>query len=110
MADIDLRRVHTLGLEGARAAADRMMATLEQRFGLRGQWQGNVLNFERSGVTGALAVDERNLHLTVSLGFLLKAMRGSIEGAILREMETLFGHGPGGATPTSGPGGPRTSG
>jgi putative polyhydroxyalkanoate system protein len=110
MPDIDLRRVHDLGLEGAREAADHMMATLAHRFGLRGQWQGNVLNFERPGVTGALAVDESNLHLTVSLGFLLKAMRGTIEGAVLRELETLFAKGPGGPTPTSSPGGPRTSG
>jgi putative polyhydroxyalkanoic acid system protein len=55
-------------------------------------------------------VDERNLHLTVSLGFLLKAMRGSIEGAVLRELDTLFAAGPGAAKPTSAPGGPRTSG
>ena len=110
MADIDLRRVHDLGLEGARGAADRMMATLAQRFGLRGRWQGNVLHFERPGVTGALAVDERNLHLTVSLGFLLKAMRGTIESAVLREVDGLFARGPGGATPASAPGDPRKSG
>jgi putative polyhydroxyalkanoate system protein len=110
MADIDLRRVHGLGLEGARAAADSMMATLAQRFGLRGQWHENVLKFERPGVTGALAVDERNLHLSVSLGFLLKAMRGSIESAVLRELDTLFAGGPGAAKPTSAPGGSRTSG
>ena len=94
MPDIEVRRDHGLGVEGARAAADRMMASLEQRFGLRGRWDGNVLRFERQGVTGHLAVDEDKLHLAVSLGFLLRAMRGSIQAEVLRELDRLFGGGP----------------
>jgi putative polyhydroxyalkanoate system protein len=100
VADIDVRRTHELGLEGARAAADRMMASLATRFGLRGTWDGNVLRFERSGVQGHLAVDEHNLHLSVTLGFLLRAMRGSIEGEVHRELDSLFTRG-GGATPSA---------
>ena len=96
MPDIDVRRAHGLGIEGARAAADRMMAKLAQRFGLHGAWDGNVLRFERPGVSGHLAIDENNLHLAVTLGFLLRAMRGSIEGEVKNELEKLFGSRPGG--------------
>jgi putative polyhydroxyalkanoate system protein len=79
MADIDVRRVHALGVEGARKVADKLAADLGRKFDLRGDWKGNILHFERPGVTGSLAVGERDLHLTVALGFLLKAMKGSIE-------------------------------
>lgn len=91
MADIEVSRVHGLGLEGARSAADRMMESLEQRFGLRGAWDGNVLRFERQGVTGHLMVGEDKLQLAVTLGFLLRAMRGSIQAEVMRELDRLFG-------------------
>jgi len=90
MPDIDVRRVHNLGLAAARKAADKLAADLGKKFDLRGDWEGNILHFERPGVTGALAIDEKALHLTVSLGFLLKAMKGSIERAVMTELDALF--------------------
>jgi len=90
MPDIDIRRAHNLGLKAARAAADKMADHLGRKFGLQGGWSGNVLSFERPGVTGSLAVDDKDVRLTVNLGFLLKAMRGSIEGAVNEELDKLF--------------------
>ena len=90
MADIDLQRVHNLGMKAAKAAADRMAQDLARKFDLRGDWNGNVLKFQRPGVTGSLAVTDKDLRLTVSLGFLLKAMKGSIERAVLQELDALF--------------------
>jgi putative polyhydroxyalkanoate system protein len=91
MADIDLTRVHNLGMEAARAKAERMAEQLGRKFDLKGTWAGNVLKFERPGVSGSLAVTGKDVHLVVSLGFLLKAMKGSIERAVLQELDTLFG-------------------
>ena len=90
MADIDVRRVHAQGVEGARKVADKLAADLGRKFDLRGDWKGNILHFERPGVAGSLAVGERDLHLTVALGFLLKAMKGSIERAVLGELDKLL--------------------
>ncbi len=90
MADIDIHRVHNLGLKAARAAADRMAEHLGRKFDLKGDWEGNVLTFQRPGVTGSLAISDKDLRLSVSLGFLLKAMKGSIENAIAHELDTLF--------------------
>ena len=89
MADIEIRRLHELGLAGARAAAERMAEDLRRRFGLAGSWQGNVFRFERPGVKGSLAVSERDLHLDVALGLLLKAMRGSIERAVNEQLDAI---------------------
>lgn len=90
MADIDLKRIHNLGMKSARVAADKMAEDLGKKFGLKGAWTGNTLHFERPGVNGMLAITDRDLHLTVSLGFLLKAMKGSLEGAVTRELDRLF--------------------
>ena len=94
MADIDIRRKHNLGMEAAREAADRMAEHLGRKFDLKGAWDGDVLRFERPGVTGTLAVTASDLHLTASLGFLLRAMKGSIENAIHSELDSLFAQAP----------------
>lgn len=90
MPDIDIHRAHSLGLAAARAAADRMADSLARRFDLKGRWEGNVMKFERPGVSGSLAITDKDLHLSVALGFLLKAMKGSIERSIQEELDALF--------------------
>ena len=104
MADIELHRVHNLGLKGARAAADRMAEHLGRKFDLKGAWQGNVLRFERPGVAGSLSISDKDLRLSVALGFLLKAMKGSIESAVVHELDALFA---GARAPEKGPVRPR---
>jgi putative polyhydroxyalkanoate system protein len=74
-----------------------MAEHLGRKFGLEGEWEGNVLRFERPGVSGHLAVGEDDLHLAVSLGFMLRAMRGTIHEEVTREVDRIFG---GGATPS----------
>lgn len=90
MADIEITRVHNLGLAAARAAAERMETELGRKFDLKGAWTGNVLNFQRPGVTGSLKITDKELHIAVALGFLLKAMKGSIENAVVHELDALF--------------------
>jgi putative polyhydroxyalkanoate system protein len=90
MADIELHRVHGLGLKAARAAAERMAEHLGRKFDLKGDWQGNVLRFQRPGVAGSLAISDQELRLSVGLGFLLKAMKASIEKAVEHELDSLF--------------------
>lgn len=90
MADIEITRVHSLGLKAARAAADRMAEHLGRKFDLKGDWEGNVLTFQRPGVSGSLRVSDKDVRLSVALGFLLKAMKGSIENAIVHELDALF--------------------
>lgn len=107
MADIELHRVHDLGMKAARAAADEMADHLGRKFDLKGDWDGNVLRFERPGVTGSLAITANDLRLSVTLGFLLKAMKGSIEKAVVHELDQLFADGPEAAAKKASPNRPR---
>jgi len=91
MADIVITRAHALGLADARAAAQRMEGHLGRKFGLTGSWKGDTLHFERPGVSGSLSITEKKLHLEIALGFMLKAMKPSIEKAVLHELDALFG-------------------
>lgn len=57
---------------------------------MRGEWDGDTFRFERSGVKGFLAVGEEGLHLSMSLGFLLKGFKSPIENAIRGQLASLF--------------------
>ncbi len=90
MADIEVRRIHGLGLEAARGAAERFADDLGRRYGLRSAWDGDVLRFERPGLDGALALAERDLRITVRLAGLLRAMKGPIERGLVEVLDELF--------------------
>lgn len=90
MADINVQRSHHLGLNGAHAAATKMSARLGKQFGLSGKWEGNALHFDRPGVSGLLTVSDHDMKLEVTLGFLLKAMKGPIERAVHRDLDEVL--------------------
>jgi putative polyhydroxyalkanoate system protein len=90
MADIDIRRSHDMSMKDARAAAEKMAAHLGKKFGLKGDWEGDTLHFDRPGVAGSLHLTPKHLKLAVTLGFMLKLMRGSIEQAVKEELDKLF--------------------
>ena len=90
MPDISLTREHSLGLKGAKVAADKMAEKLGEKFDLKGDWKGNVLNFARPGVTGSLSISDSNMALEVTLGFLLKAMKGPIEKAVNEQLDKVL--------------------
>src|SRR3954468_5182066 len=90
MADIEIHRAHDMGIKPPRAPPGQMAEHLGRKFGLSGEWSGDVLRFERPGVSGSLAITANAVDLSVSLGFLLKAMKGSIESAVNHELDKLF--------------------
>jgi putative polyhydroxyalkanoate system protein len=98
MPDISLKRTHQLGLKGAKSAANKMAARLEEKFDLTSEWDGNTLHFSRSGVDGHMTVSDTDMKLDVNLGFLLKAMKGPIERAIHENLDGALAAAPAAAT------------
>lgn len=90
MAGIDITHPHSLPPDQARSAVEDVAAKLAQRFDMQYAWNGDTLNFNRSGVDGAIAMLPGGLHVTARLGFLLAAMRGPIEAEIRRVLEERF--------------------
>jgi putative polyhydroxyalkanoate system protein len=90
MADISLKRTHALGLKGAHAAANKMADRLGEKFDLKGTWSGNTLNFARPGVTGVLTISETEMRLEVTLGFMLKMMKGPIEQSVHEQLDKVL--------------------
>ena len=96
MSDIQIRRSHSMSAKAARKAAEKIASQLDEEFDLAYEWDDNVLLFKRSGVSGELVVEKKEVHIRVRLGFLLMAIRPRIEAEIHRFFDENFG-------PDSGP-------
>lgn len=90
MAGIDIRHAHSLPVAQARKAVEQAAKKLSERFDLDYGWAGDVLEFRRSGVDGRIEVGADDLHVTATLGFLLSAMKGTIESEIRRVLADRF--------------------
>lgn len=90
MATIDIRHTHSLAPDQARRAVEHIADTLAQRFGVEHGWDGNSLLFKRSGVDGRVHLEPDAVRVTAELGFLLGAMKGTIESEIRRVLAERF--------------------
>ena len=90
MDDIVIYRKHGKTLAEARKSAERMAAELNEEFDLNCAWQGNVLTFERLGVSGKLELDDQEVGVIVNLSFLLTALKPTIEREVHRFFDENF--------------------
>ena len=90
MSDITLVENHTLTMERAREVAQQVAEQMKADYEVGYVWEGDVLNFKRSGVSGTLALTEGRAQLDVTLGFMLKGFRKKIEEQVGRNMHKLF--------------------
>ena len=90
MADITIRHAHELNATDARAAADKVANEMATEFDMAIQWQGDVLSFKRSGVSGTLTLLDREALLDITLGSMLKAFAAKIEDKVSGNMVKVF--------------------
>ncbi|WP_306581694.1 polyhydroxyalkanoic acid system family protein, partial [Dokdonella sp.] len=86
MAVIDIKRVHGGTIKSTKAAITRVATSLGAEYGVSHDWAGNTLYFERSGISGSIEVSKAELHVHAELGFLMGALKYTIE----REIERLL--------------------
>jgi putative polyhydroxyalkanoate system protein len=90
MSHIDIRHAHTMPPKKAREAVEEVAAKLATKFGMDYRWNGNLLEFSRSGIDGHIALEPKELHVSAKLGFLLSALKGPIEQEIRRYLDERF--------------------
>lgn len=99
MADIHIRREHTLGLAKARELATQWIDGASKKMGLSCQHepgeQQDVIKFERAGVDGRMVVTGDAFELTAKLGLMMKPLKSMIEGEIDKNLQKLLERGAG---------------
>ena len=87
MARIKVERPHSLGLPAARAKAELLAERLAREYDVRYRWNGDSLEFKRSGADGRIDVAEDSVRVQLNLGLLLSAMSGSIKREIEKTLD-----------------------
>lgn len=90
MAEISILQRHKLSHAKAKAAAQKVADKLVEEYDMELEWHGDVLRFERNGVTGTLAVHENEARLELTLGLLLSAFAPTIEAHVAENMKKAF--------------------
>jgi len=90
VADIKLKRKHSLGLKKAKVAAQKVADDLSAEYGMTSEWDGDLLRFHRSGVQGELKVSKDEVQLNAKLGLLLGAFKTKIEEHINNDFDRYF--------------------
>ena len=90
MSRIDIRHAHALTKPKARKVVDEVATKLAERFQMACGWDGDVLNFSRSGVDGHIELGPKDVHVHAKLGFLAGMFKDSIEGEIRRVLDEKF--------------------
>jgi putative polyhydroxyalkanoate system protein len=98
MATIDIRRAHTLDKDEAKKRAEQLAKGLEEKLGIRWNWEGDNIRFDApsgaaKGASGKVSVDGQAVRVEVDLPFLLKAVKGTVESKINQKLDDLIGKG-----------------
>ena len=90
MSRIDIRHPHSLPKAKARKAIEDVAKKLAEKFDMDYGWDGDTLNFSRSGVDGQIELGAKDLHVHAKLGFLTAMFKEPIEGEIKRVLKEKF--------------------
>lgn len=90
MPDICITQAHKLTQKKARVAAQKVAEQMAQEFDMTSEWDGDVLRFERAGVSGRLVLEDKQAQIEISLGFLFKMFAPTIEQKVAAKMKTVF--------------------
>lgn len=90
MSRIDIRHPHSLSKAKARKAIEDVARKLAEKFDMDYGWEGDTLNFSRSGVDGHIVLGPDDLHVHARLGFLTAMFKEPIEGEIKRVLKEKF--------------------
>ena len=89
MPDILITRAHSLGLDGARRAADDVADRLRREFGVSTRRDGDTVWVEGRGVTGRLDAGPSEVRVEARLGLAARPFRRLLRREIETELDRL---------------------
>jgi putative polyhydroxyalkanoate system protein len=90
MADVTLTKQHSMTLAQAKKVAQKVANDMAKEYDLESEWDGDTLNFQRSGVKGFLEVNNKTMHVEITLGFLLKPFAGKFKETMNGNFDKLL--------------------
>jgi putative polyhydroxyalkanoate system protein len=91
VADISLKRVHTLAPEDVRMRVEGVAEKVASRLGGSWEWQGEAAVCKARGARARIAYDDTTIEIEIDLPRLLRPVRGKLEGKVEEYFERYFG-------------------
>ena len=82
MATIRISRAHRLEPERIRAEVEDLAQNLARELSASYRWNGDRLDFERSGASGFIDIHADRLEIEIKLGMLLSPLKATVEKKI----------------------------
>ncbi len=90
MANIHLKQTHNKSEPELRKIADELADKLSSKFQLTSKWNGNTLDFKRSGLHGSLILSETEVSISLKLGIMMSTFASTIKKELAQSLkETL---------------------
>ena len=91
MSRIDIEHTHSRTPAEVRQAVEGIAAKLQERHGLAGTWEGEVLRLDGPGIDGRIEMLPGRVRVQAELGFLFSALQGLVESEIRRVLAEKLG-------------------
>jgi putative polyhydroxyalkanoate system protein len=96
MATIDVRRSHKLEIATAKERAEELAKDMQSKMGIQWRWDGDRIRFDApsgmaKGVTGTVSVSTSEVRVEIDLPFLMRPMKGMVEGKVNEKLNKLIG-------------------
>jgi putative polyhydroxyalkanoate system protein len=79
MANIEITRSHSLGLDGGREAVERVAQKLEDDIGVDYKWDENTLRFDGQVADGQIDVAADTVEILINLSAFLRPMQSQVK-------------------------------
>jgi putative polyhydroxyalkanoate system protein len=90
MANIHLKQTHNKSEPELRKIAEELADKLSSKFQLKSKWNGNTLDFKRSGLHGSLILSETEVSISLKLGIMMSTFASTIKKELAQSLkETL---------------------
>lgn len=95
MANIDIKRDHTLDLAEAKKRAEALATNMQEKLGIRWNWKGDDIHFDApsgaaKGASGTVKVSTSQVRVEIDLPFLLRAIKGTVESKVTEKLDQLI--------------------
>jgi putative polyhydroxyalkanoate system protein len=88
MADIELTRSHSMGLDEGRTVVEEVAQQLEVDLGVQYEWDDEeTLLFEGQGAEGQIDVRAQDIRLLINLSAFLKPMKGTLKAEAAKYLD-----------------------
>lgn len=87
MANIHLKQAHNKSEPELRKIAEELAEKLAREFKLKSKWNGNTLDFKRSGLHGSLILNETEVSISLKLGIMMSTFSSRIKKELAQALK-----------------------